>query len=345
MNSKLIQAIIRGAAEEMEAAAQEICQNRMKELIDELVEQLQHPDSSVRETIAVILGVLGGEKSIKLLSDLGKSDPKTNVRIAAMIARENAGKMTYDRLKKEIRRFHHDSLAEQDKEKQETRRTAGKPETTGRKIPEVKRISGEKIPEKKEKTGKISSFLPGVKKIMFTWKTALIAAALIIVVVLGLYLKGKFVGNGKPEESPIHSSEAVGMLIKERINAIDKFKSTYLNPESPASRFPMTLEIRTIPGDTYGDLFEKAYYNIFGTETGMNTLGAFWRHVNFGSDRTQNLVDLMERETEGELLLFPSPAAMNVILNLEKGSLAFQTINKFDPDLDITIRVDNVVVR
>jgi len=349
MNSKLIQVITRGTPEEMDAAAREICQSRMKELVNDLVEQLQHPDSLVRETVAVILGVLGGKESVKHLSALGKSDPETNVRIASIIARENAGKLTYDRLKNEIKRFHHESLSEQEKKKLAAQRIADKSETTERKMPEVKRISGEEIIKEKETAEKISGFLPGLKRIMFTWKAAIVAGFLIVLVlvvfVLNVDREGKFVGIDKPEEFPISGSKAVGLLIKERIAAINKFKSTYLNPDNPASKYPMTLEIRSIPGDTYGDLFDKVYSDIFGTEIGMNTMGAFWRHVNFGTGRTQNLVDLMERETSGELLLFPSPAAMNVILNVEKGSLAFQTINKFDPDLEITIRVDNVVVR
>lgn len=349
MNSKLIQAITRGTPEEMESAAREICQSRMKELIDDLVEQLKHPDSAVRETVAVILGVLGGEESVKHLSALSKSDHETNVRMASIIARENAGKLTYDRLKNEIKRFHHESLAEQDKKKPEAQKAADEFETTERKMPEVKRISGEEILKDKETAEKVGGFLPGLRKIMFTWKAAIAAGILIVIILVVLVLsvdrEEEFVGIDKPEESPISGSEAVGLLIKEKIAAINKFKSTYLNPDSPASKFPMTLEIRSIPGDTYGDLFDKIYSDIFGTEIGMNTMGAFWRHVNFGTDRTQNLVDLMERETEGELLLFPSPAAMNVILNVEKGSLAFQTINKFDPDLEVTIRVDNVVVR
>ena len=34
-----------------------------------------------------------------------------------------------------------------------------------------------------------------------------------------------------------------------------------------------------------------------------------------------------------------------MILDVENGSLSYQTLNNFDPDLVIRIRVDNVVVR
>lgn len=53
----------------------------------------------------------------------------------------------------------------------------------------------------------------------------------------------------------------------------------------------------------------------------------------------------MEKETEDELLLFPNPTAMDIQLDLEEGSVTFQSINGFDPDLEVSVRVNNVTVR
>ncbi len=77
----------------------------------------------------------------------------------------------------------------------------------------------------------------------------------------------------------------------------------------------------------------------------MNTTGAFWRHMNFGTSKTQKIIDLMDMETESELLLFPNPVSMGLQLNLNEGSAAYQSFNNVDPDLEISIKVNSVVVR
>ena len=98
-------------------------------------------------------------------------------------------------------------------------------------------------------------------------------------------------------------------------------------------------------GDTYGDLFQRVYSNSLSTEEGYNTIGAFWRHINFGTNSKQNLINLMEMETEGELLLFPNFAAMSLKLLSESGSVSYQILNNSDPELEINIRVNEVIVR
>ena len=50
-------------------------------------------------------------------------------------------------------------------------------------------------------------------------------------------------------------------------------------------------------------------------------------------------------ETESELLLFPNPVSMGLQLNLNEGSAAYQSFNNVDPDLEISIKVNSVVVR
>ena len=341
MDKKLIQIILDGSAEERENAARQICQSRKKDTAAELVNQLHLASPSTREIIAIITGVFGGKDNIQNLTKLSKTDPEANVRIAAIISRQFAGKMTFDQLRSEIRNFHKDESPVKQKEIQEKQPVENNREKQVLGSPEMRSISARETKEENDDPKREMSLLS-----KFQTKKVLSIAVLVTIVLMIALISKYVILNGNENKQIVEARRmSIGAIIKERFTAIEKFKSTNLNPENPASKYPMTLEIRTVSGDVYGDLFEAIYGNVMGTEIGMNTLGAFWRHVNFGNDKMQNLADLMEQETSGELLLFPNPAALNMILDVENGSLSYQTLNNFDPDLVITIRVDNVVVR
>lgn len=339
MDDKLIESILNGAADERDAAARQICQSRIVALVERLAQYIHRASPAGRETIAIIFGVLKTKESTRMLNELSKKDPEANVRIAALISQQYAGKATFDHILSEIRKFHKEEVSE----KPETETVA--PDTQVKKenlsFPRIHRISESiedtvKGDHKKEST--ILKPLTGRKTIFYV-------AAVILLVIAGVYIKGAFLDGEDSLSGTTSGSRSVARIIIERIAEMEKFKSTSLNPDNPASIYPMTLEIRTVTGDTYGSLFERVYGNIIGTDVGLNTLGASWRHVNFGNSRIQNEVDLMDQETYGELLLFPNPAALNLVLQVEDGSLAYHTLNNSDPDLEITVRIDNVVVR
>ncbi len=239
----------------------------------------------------------------------------------------------------EIKKFHHESAVEEEPESPERKQEQTVQKEKERTSPVVKH-AGAEIVSKSENDRPEG---PGIKN-LFTLRI-LFVACIVVVAGIGIYTLFNTDNDEGPGGRRLAGSAAIAMMIKERIEAVNKFKSMYLDPENPASRFPMTLELRSFPGETYGDLFERVYGNTTGTETGMNTLGAFWRHMNFGNSGTQNIVELMEKETEDELLLFPNPTAMDIQLDLEEGSVTFQSINCFDPDLEVSVRVNNVTVR
>lgn len=341
MDQKLIQRILDGSPEERESAARQICQSRKKDTAAELVNQLHRASPSTREIIAIICGVLGGKDHIKNLTKLSKTDPEANVRIAAIISHQYVGKTTFDQLRSEIRNFHKEEDPAKKKEIQQKRPQKSNYKKPVISTPEMRSVSERKTKEENDDAERETSLLS-----KFQTKKILSSAVLITIVLMIALISKYIISNSNENKQIVEAGRmSISAIIKERFSAIEKFKKTNLDPENPASKYPMTLEIRTVSGDVYGDLFEAIYGNVLGTEIGMNTLGAFWRHVNFGSDKMQNLTDLMEQESSGELLLFPNPAALNMILDVENGSLSYQTLNNFDPDLVIMIRVDNVVVR
>ena len=341
MGDKLIESILNGTADERDAAARQICQSRIVALVERLAEYIHKASPAGRETIAIIFGVLKTKESTRMLNELSKKDPEANVRIAALISKQYAGKATFDHILSEIRKFHKEEVS--DKPETETEKVA--PDTQVKKenlsSPRIHRISESiedtvKGDHKKEST---------ILKPLIRRKTIFYVAAVILLVIAGVYIKGAFLDGEDSLSGTTSGSRSVARIIIERIAEMEKFKSTSLNPDNPASTYPMTREIRTVTGDTYGSLFERVYGNIIGTDVGLNTLGASLRHVNFGNSRIQNEVDLMDQETYGELLLFPNLAALNLVLQVEDGSLAYHTLNNSDPDLEITVRIDNVVVR
>ncbi|MFC1555297.1 hypothetical protein ACFL7D_11750, partial [candidate division KSB1 bacterium] len=211
------------------------------------------------------------------------------------------------------------------------------------KTPEIKRIDElEEIVRKDRKKSK----LLGVKRLV-SLKPLYVSMAIILIVICVYVLKNLTIpdnSEGDPEES-ISASKAFALMITERNDAIIKFKEVYLDPDNPLSKNPMTLELRSMSGDTYGELFDKVYRGFITSEEGLNTLGAFWRNANFGPDKTKNDIDLMNRETSGELLLFPNPASFNLKLLVEEGDAAYQYFNNIDPDIEIGIWIDGVIIK
>jgi len=339
MKAQLIKMIVEGSAEDRDKAGLEICQSKMLDLHDDLQILLNHHDEKIREIAVIILGVFGQEQSIDQLKSMSKSDPSACVRVAAIIAREYAGKLTYEQLKTEIRRFRKGSQPDEDEseeaEKADTSRKNARPRV--RSIADLEE-------EAKGQKGFVFS-LHGISGLLADHKIKMIAAASVVLIVfIGIRL---FPGSDviAPEKVSKIGSKAIGESIIERIEGISEFKSRWLHPESPESRYPMTLELRTIEGDTYGSLFERVYGSIFSTNVGMNTLGAFWRNINFGLDPKHNDEALMGTETEGELLLFPNLPAMHVLMQVGEGDAAYQGLNNADPDISIQIEIDNVTVK
>ncbi|MFC1557328.1 HEAT repeat domain-containing protein [candidate division KSB1 bacterium] len=347
MYKGLIQKLISGPGKERENAAREICQRRMMSLESDLIELLGHGEKEVREYAVIILGVIGSKDAIGKINELSKNDPATDVRIAAIITREYAGKITYDHLIAEIRRFRSTEHAEQEKDTSPDMSAVeeeSKALESGKKArPSVMRVADLERKEELESRRLGVSFF-GYCMDLFG-KNKLRAASLFTAVVIIGGIAVFFLMKGEVQEEQAVRQRSVADVIKERITAIDKFKRNSLDPNNPESMYPRTLELRTMTGDTYGTLFESVYSNVYPTEKGMNTLGAFWRHINFGTGRKQNEIDLMDQETVGELLLFPNFAAFNILLLSEEGSVAYQGLNKNDPDLEIRVEVDNVVVR
>jgi len=341
MLNKLIQAIEEGTPEERDNAAREICQRRLVELESDLLLLLDHNDEAAREVVVVVLGVLGQQKSMERMTEVAKEDMSTNVRVAAIIAHEYAGKITYDHLWAQIKRFKAQSQVQKDDKATEQPESAKVRETrVPRKRPDVVRISDlEKMAESDKKP-----FVPYVFRYIDEHRKAVLAVLAAGVIIVSFILFGERDEGVMTHSSP-QGSGLVANRIMGRIAAISEFKQVWLDPESPQSRYPMTLELRSMIGDTYGSLFEKVYMNVLPTEEGMNTLGAFWRHINFGPGRKQNDVTLMDQETSGELLLFPNLAGINLMLKAGEEDVAFQHLFQNDPDLEISIEVDGVEIR
>ncbi len=275
MNKNEIVTILEGSPDERELAALRICQTRRSDALIGLWQYMESADSGVRELIVKIAGVLGGAEYGKKLELLSKKDPEVNVRIAAIIAQQHLGRITYDRLSDEIKKFHHESAVEEEPESPERKQEQTVQKEKERTSPVVKH-AGAEIVSKSENDRPEG---PGIKN-LFTLRI-LFVACIVVVAGIGIYILFNTDNDEGPGGRRLAGSAAIAMMIKERIEAVNKFKSMYLDPENPASRFPMTLELRSFPGETYGDLFERVYGNTTGTETGMNTLGAFWRHMNF----------------------------------------------------------------
>lgn len=334
MSQKLIEIIESGSKEERESAAKEICQTRNDSNIDKLIKLLHNVNPEVREISAIILGVLGGKEAAKYLQVVEKNDPETNVRIAAIICKEYLGKTTFDNLRAEIRRFRGESIDEQKSNEKNVPKTK---QTTAPKIKRVVRPN-----EHKDKNS--NQILILLNQLWANYKLATIGLVLVILIPL-IYFWG--IENTETTNNFSTSSGQMSLaeIIQNRIIDTAKFKDESLNFNNPISSRPKTLELKSIAGDTYGELFDKVYSESITSEEGYNTLGAFWRHINFSTDIKQNLVDLMQMETEGELLLFPNFAAMSLKLISEPESISYQIINNSDPELEINIRVNEVIVR
>ncbi|MFC1477740.1 HEAT repeat domain-containing protein [candidate division KSB1 bacterium] len=349
MQIKLLHIIVEGPPEEREEAAREICQRRMDDMLDRVVGLLEQPDEDVRVTAAAILGVFGRNDTLGILDSLSKGDPALDVRVAAIISRQYAGKLTYDHLMAEIKRFQKSEAAQKDMEPdlKDAKAKSDKPDDVvfdTRPEPRVRRLADlEEEALRKERTFSIASILAALGTVLRKNKIYAAAAACAAVVIIVFIFTANDDEASKPEIKP--GSALLGNVIKERIAGITEFKAKWLDPDSPDSRYPMTLEIRTMGGDTYGGLFDNVYSGIIPTKAGINTLGAFWRHINFGTDRKQNEINLMEKETSGELLLFPNFAALNLLLQAEEESLAMQQLFGQDPDLEVRIEVNDVLVR
>lgn len=331
MSSKLIKLIESGSKEERESAAKEICQSRNDKNIEELIKLLHNVDPEIREVSAIVLGVLGGKEAEKYLHVVEKNDPETNVRITAIICKEYLGKTTFDNLRTEIRRFRGDSIDKTVKKINEIE--VPKPKST----PKINRVVDPAVTKKVD-----------ISKMFLTlWSDHRLATiASIIVVIVPIFYFTMF--NTTSELTSFSKNidqNSLANIIKNRIIDIGKFKDESLNFDNPISLRPKTLELKSIAGDTYGDLFDRVYSDVISTEEGYNTLGAFWRHINFSTNSKQNLVNLMTMETQGELLLFPNFSAMSLKLVSQEGTVSYQILNNSDPDLEINIRVNEVIVR
>ncbi len=342
MSSKLLKSLVSDNSAEREAAAVEICQARMHELVDDLINTLPNKEPSIRECISMVLGVLGGDKAVEFLDMIGKNDPETDVRIAAIISKEYAGKITLQKLQKEIKVFRGEKLTGEKGKDEKAIEEKPKKKKDRPPEPEIKRISDleDELNGKGKKSG-----IAGVLNYLYEKKYLSITLSVLIIIAAVILVRGFVFTEKQAGREVIGGNKTVAQFIKERIAAIDEFKSTSLNPDDPAYRLPKTLELRSMAGDTYGDLFSKVYSNILTTEEGINTLGAFWRKINFGASDKLNLINLMELETDGETLLFPNPEAINLLLVVEEGSVSYHNINSFDPDLEINIRINSVTVK
>jgi len=341
MHSRQLKSIVSENAAERETAAEEICQSRMHDIIEDLIKLLPVQVPDVREIICMVLGVLGGEVSVKFLDVIGKNDPETDVRIAAIISKEYAGKATLQKLQKEIRVFRGEKLSSENDDVEKSINEPAKKSKEKKTKPEVLKLSDlEDELDDADKKGFIAKLLkPVIEK-----KYLAISFGLLIIIASALLIRD-ISFQEQYDRNVLEGSKTIAQFIKERIASVDNFKRTSLNPDDPAYRLPKTLELRSIAGDTYGDLFLKVYSDILTSEEGFNTLGAFWRRINFGSSNKLNLVDLMELETDSEVLLFPNPEAINLLLDVQEGSISFQNINSFDPDLEINIRINSVVIK
>jgi len=332
MKKELLKNIISGSKVERDSAANEICRSKMTDLIDDLIPLMQNINPEVREICTIILGVLGGKKAEEYLIAVSKNDPETNVRIAAIISRQFIGKTTIENLISEIRRFRGDKEESNDK----------KPPMSVEQAMEDKEIR--QAQSSKKLTTPSGSRLAGLFNLIRTNRIAqgsIFVISLIFVFIIYNSIRNDNTDINKREKS---SKESLEQFILDRILTIDNFKKTALNSSSPLSQFPRTLELKSISGDTYGDLFNRVYSNILTNPIGLNTIGAFWRHMNFGIDKKQNIIDLMDMETSGETLLFPNFAAMNLKLDVVEGTISYHTLNN-KKDIEINIRIDDVIVR
>ncbi len=337
MDKSLLNILLMGDDGEREHAAVEICRTKPENIVEKLTDHINNHNPRVRETLAMVLGVIGGDEYVGILDEISKTDQDINVRIAAIIAKEHAGKTTFQLLKAEIKKFRGERPAEEQEEdsKSENKHEVKKAE------PPVKKPKIRNLTELDKNDKKSKNIVPE-----FLQKRKVISLAVFFVIASSAMLYLFFPDS---EESSVYKAKTgektLGEIIQDRISAIDDFKRTSLNPGDPASRLPQTLELPTIIGDTYGDLFLKVYSNLIDTEEGLNTIGAMWRIINFKEMEWFNDPELMNRETAGEVLLFPNFNAMHLSLDVEKGSVSYQMLNKADKDLEINIRVKSVIVK
>ncbi len=319
----LIDQIRSGDQEIMDAAAKILCRTKNRKAIHPLINITFHGDSVVRGIGALCLGVQGDKRGVKALKRLKRVDVDKNVRLAAHLALKYFGKRTYEDLKSELRTY--DAFPEDEI------------------FPRKSRPAGGRV-----RPGFLSRIPIVGQFTVYSWQrqTAIISAGVFILLLLILLvIPRKQIFTIRTDEivEP-KTKQSFGRLLLDRNMQITEFKEKRLNPAMPESKLPQTMSLTTY-GDELKELTDKVYDAPQFSKAGKNTLVASWRKMNYKTTRRDREDSLLYDLSSGEQLIFPNPSAMHMEYDLEKGSIAYEAIEKEDPDLEIVVIVEKVTVK
>ncbi len=330
---KLAEAIKNGSPEQKDAAAREISEARDITMIENIVELLKEYNPMVRGVAAIIISVYGVQYTKKLLIDLQDEESDHTVRITGMLGVKYFGKITYDKLKEEIKNYSSGVL---EIEEPEIKKPSEPPE---KEKSAVKR----KSVKKKQKPGTVKKPEEAKKKKKILWPVIItLFSFVIIIIAVAFFAKNRF---GTKTVKPVSRPKTVAEKLTERNRTITDFKAKNLSPETPESKRPFAAAVESMYGDTYESVVKRIYTMPIFEETGMNTVLASWRKINFPEGRDQRSKYLFGKETSSETLIFPNLPGMHLKYNLKEGTLAREAVLKPNKDVKIYLIVDKVTVK
>ena len=312
----LLSELSSGDVEAMERAATLIAKSYDAESIKEVLKLLKNKNPRIRTNAVTLLAAIGSKNSFSKIKKLSKNDKSENVRIAAAVAIDYFGNINFQELKSKIKKAAIDKLYKREIE-----------------LPEKERLKDSE--HGLSKLARLKASKIQVFGICF----------LVLFLILVLFFHDELLIKYKPEPKSAPKVRKMNELIKERIMKIYNFKKDYLSHDGTHSEIPMTISLPTYSGDTYGDVANSVYSSPEFQKSGMNTLLAFWRKHNFDSYKVERNEDLLQLSTEEEKIIFPNLSAMRIKFNLNKGSAAYQAINKTDPDIEIDVVVNKVILK
>ena len=312
----LLSELSSGDVEAMERAATLIAKSNDAESVKEVPKLLKNKNPRIRTIAVILLAAMGSKKSYNKIKKLSKNDKNENVRIAAAVAIDNFGSINFQELKSKVKKSAIDKLYKR----------------------EIELPGKEKLKSSEYGLNKLTKIRE------YRFQVIGICSLLLLIILVWIF-HDKLLFKYKPVPKSTLKVRNINESIKERIMKIHNFKKDYLSPNGTYSKFPMTISLPTFSGDTYDDVTKSVYSSPEFQESGMNTLLAFWRKHNFDSYNAERNMDLLQFSTDAEKIIFPNLSAMRIEFNLKKGSVAFQAIGKSDPDIEIKVIVNKVILK
>lgn len=319
----LIEQIVSGDQEIMDAAANILCRSKNKKAIHPLINLTFHGNSVVRGIGALCLGAQGDRRAVKALKRLKKIDRDKNVRLAAFLALKHFGKRSYEELKNELRSYED--------------------------FPEDEAFPSKARPTGDKRRASVFSRIPVLGQFsVYSWQkqTAVISSGVFVLflIVLLMLPRKQIITIQTTDITEPRSKHSFGTMLLERNKQIADFREERLNPDMPGSKLPATIALQTY-GDELKELTDKVYDARQFSKAGKNTLLSSWRKMNYKTTKRDREDSLLYDHSTNEQLIFPNFAAMHMDYVLEKGTVAYEAIEKDDPDLEIIVIVEKVTVK